>query len=175
MDPRARDRSLIERWRDGDIAARDQLLASVEPFVRKRARRDEDLAQDLRLTVLRCLDGYDPERGCFTTYCGWLIRSHLSHRRNRDRRVLFTSLDDPRYEDGLSLHHMLGQPDPESIDHDLGVLFRALDQLPPEQQRLILESMRDGQQVVAARLGVTRQAIEQCRDKIVARLRRLML
>jgi RNA polymerase sigma-B factor len=62
--------ALFERWRDGDIAARDELAARYVPLARNLARRYnntsepyEDLCQVAQLGLVKALDRFDPARG----------------------------------------------------------------------------------------------------------------
>ncbi len=65
------NRRLFMRWRrDGDQAARAELIAIFSPLARKLARRYrntsepwEDLCQIAQLGLVKAVDGYDPERG----------------------------------------------------------------------------------------------------------------
>ena len=71
------ERALFVRWRrDGDGAARDELVAQFSSLSRTLARRyrntsepQEDLYQVAQLGLVKAIDGYDPDRGFrFTAY-----------------------------------------------------------------------------------------------------------
>jgi RNA polymerase sigma-B factor len=72
VDPGAQDtEALVERWqRDGDVTAREALVARFMPLTRSLARRYgrssepfEDLLQVASLGLLKALDRFDPSRG----------------------------------------------------------------------------------------------------------------
>jgi RNA polymerase sigma-B factor len=74
---RRRDHELLLRYhRDGDIAAREELIVRFIPLARQLAGRyrgsgetPEDLVQVACLGLLKAVDRYDPERGsAFTKY-----------------------------------------------------------------------------------------------------------
>lgn len=82
---REEERDLATRARDGEAAARDELvrrhLPLVVMFARKQARGTlplEELVQEGNLGVLRAIDKYDPKVGTrFSTYALWWVRAFV--------------------------------------------------------------------------------------------------
>ena len=88
----ASDRRLFERYRqEGDVGAREELIARFLPLAHRLARRYwwgrdqvEDLGQVASVGLVKAIDRYDHERGvAFTSYVlgkgngevtGWLLR-----------------------------------------------------------------------------------------------------
>jgi RNA polymerase sigma-B factor len=90
----ASDRRLFERYRrEGDAAAREQLIARFLPLAHRLARRYwwgrdqvEDLAQVASIGLVKAIDRYDHERGvAFTSYAVPTIVGELK-RHLRDTR-----------------------------------------------------------------------------------------
>ncbi|BDG06306.1 RNA polymerase sigma factor RpoH [Anaeromyxobacter oryzae] len=115
---REAERALAARARDGDIAARDELVARHLPlvvsFVRKQARGTiplDELVQEGNLGLVRAIEKFDPDAGTrFSTYAVWWIRAYVwrylkqarSAVRPRSGTVALAdlSLDSPLGEDG---------------------------------------------------------------------------
>jgi RNA polymerase primary sigma factor len=82
---RGQERELATRARDGEAAARDEMvrrhLPLVVVFARKQARGGvslEELVQEGNLGVLRAIEKYDPAMGTrFSTYALWWIRAFV--------------------------------------------------------------------------------------------------
>ena len=77
---------LIRRWRqDGDIAARDRLIAAHLRLVIKTAGQFKgyglstaDLVAEGNLGLVRALEGFEPERNLrFSTYAQWWVRAAM--------------------------------------------------------------------------------------------------
>lgn len=77
---------LIRRWRqDGDVAARDRLIAAHLRLVIKTAGQFKgyglptaDLVAEGNLGLVRALDGFEPERNLrFSTYAQWWVRAAM--------------------------------------------------------------------------------------------------
>jgi len=77
---------LVRRWADQrDAAARDRLVASMLPLVRRIARRHRgngctlaDLEQEGHLGLLAAIDRFDPDRGVrLATYAAWWVRAFV--------------------------------------------------------------------------------------------------
>ena len=77
---------LIRRWaEDRDSHARDRLVASMLPLVRRIARRHRgngctvaDLEQEGHLGLLAAIDRFDPDRGVrLATYAAWWVRAFV--------------------------------------------------------------------------------------------------
>jgi len=66
---------------------RDELIAGVQGMVWAEVRKytpppgmtDEDLAAEANLALCRRIDEWDPERGQWTTFAGWVIKGAVSH------------------------------------------------------------------------------------------------
>jgi RNA polymerase sigma-B factor len=91
-DPgRSAEDRLLRRYRDGDMAARDQLVEQLRPLAVRLAGRyrhttesQEDLEQVAYLGLLKAIDRFDPELGSFTRYAVPTILGELK-RHFRDR------------------------------------------------------------------------------------------
>ncbi len=77
---------LIRRWRqDGDVAARDRLIAAHLRLVIKTAGQFKgyglataDLVAEGNLGLVRALEGFEPERNLrFSTYAQWWVRAAM--------------------------------------------------------------------------------------------------
>ena len=87
------ERALLIRYtRDGDLAAREELVERLLPFARELARHYsytaepfEDLVQVASLGLIKAIDRFDPDRGTkFTTYAAPTILGELK-RHFRDK------------------------------------------------------------------------------------------
>ena len=77
---------LVRRWaQEQDATARDRLVVSMLPLVRRIARRHRgngctlaDLEQEGQLGLLAAIDRFDPERGVrLATYAAWWVRAFV--------------------------------------------------------------------------------------------------
>jgi len=73
--PDSRERLLVQRYRDGDVAAREELVRSFMPLARRLAGRyrhtgqsQEDLEQVAYLGLIKAVDRYDADLGPFVRY-----------------------------------------------------------------------------------------------------------
>src|SRR5680860_1384020 len=80
------ERSLLRRYRDGDLAARDALVARFTPLARRLARRYrnsaeplEDLEQAAYIGLLKAIDRYDCDLGPFVRFAVPNILGELRH------------------------------------------------------------------------------------------------
>lgn len=138
LEPRSRaeqDRRLIDRYhQDGDLSARDELVARFLPLARQLARRYqrgseplEDLVQVASIGLVKAVDRFDPSRGtAFSSYAvptilgelkryfrdaGWAV--HVP--RGMQERVMNVNQSVSR------LSRALGRsPTPAEISNDLG-------------------------------------------------------
>jgi len=86
----AEDR-LLRRYRDGDLAARDELVKLLQPLARRLASRyrhttesQEDLEQVAYVGLIKAIDRFDPDLGPFVRYAVPTILGELK-RHFRDR------------------------------------------------------------------------------------------
>jgi RNA polymerase sigma-B factor len=82
---------LLRRYRDGDLAARDQLVELMAPLAQRLAGRyrhttepQDDLEQVAYLGLIKAIDRFDPDLGSFTRYAVPTILGELK-RHFRDR------------------------------------------------------------------------------------------
>jgi RNA polymerase sigma-B factor len=82
---------LLRRYRDGDIAARDELVALLAPLAQRLASRyrhttesQEDLEQVAYVGLIKAIDRFDPDLGPFVRYAVPTILGELK-RHFRDR------------------------------------------------------------------------------------------
>ncbi len=80
------ERELVRRWSEhSDVRARDRLVASLQPLVRRIAHRHRgpgcglsDLIQEGNLGLLAAIERFDPERGVrLATYGTWWVRAFV--------------------------------------------------------------------------------------------------
>lgn len=89
MLTREEEQSLLSRWKDGgDPRARDQLLRSFAPFLRKIAwpyvarmpQMEEDILQHAAMGFLKAVDKFDPSFGVgLGTYARHWVREFVSY------------------------------------------------------------------------------------------------
>lgn len=139
-----------------------------------------DCQQEAFLAVLRCLNKWSPSKGPFTAYCGQAIYRQLRHwyhlrrlvRTGYSRRYLNHPAVVP-----LSLD-VGADPTDESDVEQLADLHRLVHLLPQvdEVNRPLLVRLLAGESLAeqARQLHVTRQAIWQRKQALLAQLRRLM-
>jgi RNA polymerase sigma-B factor len=82
---------LLRRYRDGDVAARDELVTLMQPLARRLAARYrhtteplEDLEQVAYIGLIKAIDRFDPDLGSFVRYAVPTILGELK-RHFRDR------------------------------------------------------------------------------------------
>jgi len=82
---------LLRRYRDGDLAARDELVEMLRPLAIRLAGRyrhttepQEDLEQVACMGLIKAIDRFDPDLGAFTRYAVPTILGELK-RHFRDR------------------------------------------------------------------------------------------
>ncbi|MEX1141430.1 MAG: SigB/SigF/SigG family RNA polymerase sigma factor [Thermoleophilaceae bacterium] len=82
---------LLRRYREGDLAARDELVEALRPFAQRLASRyrhttesQEDLEQVAYIGLLKAIDRHDPDVGPFMRYAVPTILGELK-RHFRDR------------------------------------------------------------------------------------------
>jgi RNA polymerase sigma-B factor len=82
---------LLRRYRDGDMAARDQLVEMLQPLAQRLAARyrhttesQEDLEQVAYVGLIKAIDRFDPDLGPFVRYAVPTILGELK-RHFRDR------------------------------------------------------------------------------------------
>ena len=112
---RLREQLLFERFqRDGDLAARAELVERFLPLARKLARRYErasepldDLIQVASLGLLKAIDRFDPTRdAAFETYAHALMTGEV-RRYIRDSRIV--RIPRPIYEQVPAFQRALTQ------------------------------------------------------------------
>lgn len=165
------DETLMERYRDGDSAAFDELFRRYEPrayayFVRRThsADRARDLYQDLFLRIHRGRDSFDPARN-FST---WLFQIA--------RRLL---IDDLRRAH-RSHEQPYGSREPLPIGPGAGdgvadreVLAQLLDTLSADERYVLVSAKVEGigYPELAAQLGRSVDAVKQMASRAMRRLR----
>ena len=78
------DETLLSRYADGDLAAREEIVRRYMPMAQRLAGKyrnssesREDLEQVAYLGLLKTIDRYRPEAGTFTGYAVTTIRGEL--------------------------------------------------------------------------------------------------
>ena len=171
-------RWLLDRVRVGDARARSDLVARVEPLLRRfargrlpgRLRSQEDTADLIQLTWLRVLDKLETidvtEPGAFFAYLRTTLINALRESLRRQSRS-------PVHPGGS---HDLGD-DPalasdEVAQADWLAWEQALEKLPPEQRGIVLMRFEFGMSFVeiAAELGETSDGVRMKFNRILARM-----
>ncbi len=171
-------RWLLDRVRVGDARARSDLVARVEPLLRRfargrlpgRLRSQEDTADLIQLTWLRVLDKLETidvtEPGAFFAYLRTTLINALRESLRRQSRS-------PVHPGGS---HELGE-DPalasdEVAQADWLAWEQALAKLPPEQRGIVLMRFEFGMSFVeiAAELGETSDGVRMKFNRILARM-----
>jgi len=184
----------------GSPPARDAVLTAYAEFVIKHkacqlARRadfsrsdEEDLAQDMRLHLLRRAHRFDPTRSSYTTFVARVIDSWIAtmlrdrRRRKRAAGLEAQSLEGTRVvDDGASaslrdvLHseQVLGRtaigPDDEAARRELiAVVARIVGSMPPPLPDICMRLSHQSHAAIRRELGLSRRQF----DGAMARIRK---
>lgn len=175
------DQRLMERYRDGDATAFNELYrrhrAPVRRFVAKLCwKQDEadEIVQEVWLAVIRGARSYRPTAR-FTTYLFSIAHRRLQdHWRSRDRHSHAFGPLDP----AADLHEIADERAPVPEDWAAhaelrSALMAAIDQLPPPQRAVFLLKAEAGLSLeeIAAATGAGVEATKSRMRYAVARLR----
>ena len=194
------ERSLLEKSRHGDMAARNQLIERNLRLVAHIARKyqsPEDEMDDLisvgTIGLLKATDTFDLHKGSkLATYAARCIDNELLMMfRSRKKNVREVSLYEPIGTDreGNEIHLM---DILESQDEDVPVNFEKKENTlrlyqciekhltPQEKEILILRYGLYGrkpttQRVIAKRLGISRSYVSRIEKNIILKLRQFLL
>ena len=194
------ERSLLEKSRHGDVAARNQLIERNLRLVAHIARKyqsPEDEMDDLisvgTIGLLKATDTFDLHKGSkLATYAARCIDNELLMMfRSRKKNVREVSLYEPVGTDkeGNEIHLM---DILESQDEDVPVNFEKKENTlrlyqciekhltPQEKEILILRYGLYGrkpttQRVIAKRLGISRSYVSRIEKNIILKLRQFLL
>ena len=194
------ERSLLEKSRHGDMAARNQLIERNLRLVAHIARKyqsPEDEMDDLisvgTIGLLKATDTFDLHKGSkLATYAARCIDNELLMMfRSRKKNVREESLYEPVGTDkeGNEIHLM---DILESQDEDVPVNFEKKENTlrlyqciekhltPQEKEILILRYGLYGrkpttQRVIAKRLGISRSSVSRIEKNIILKLRQFLL
>ena len=194
------ERSLLEKSRHGDMAARNQLIERNLRLVAHIARKyqsPEDEMDDLisvgTIGLLKATDTFDLHKGSkLATYAARCIDNELLMMfRSRKKNVREVSLYEPVGTDkeGNEIHLM---DILESQDEDVPVNFEKKENTlrlyqciekhltPQEKEILILRYGLYGrkpttQRVIAKRLGISRSSVSRIEKNIILKLRQFLL
>ena len=194
------ERSLLEKSRHGDVAARNQLIERNLRLVAHIARKyqsPEDEMDDLisvgTIGLLKATDTFDLHKGSkLATYAARCIDNELLMMfRSRKKNVREVSLYEPVGTDkeGNEIHLM---DILESQDEDVPVNFEKKENTlrlyqciekhltPQEKEILILRYGLYGrkpttQRVIAKRLGLSRSYVSRIEKNIILKLRQFLL
>lgn len=141
----------------------------VYAFIVSRVR-DRDAAEDLTADVFhRALANLSRFEWRGAPFAAWLLRIAANSIVDRSKRVAreVPSIDDPA-DPGA-------EPDLTAIEHR-AQLFRLVDQLPPEQRRVIFDRFVEQKSIreIAEQLGKTEGAIKQLQFRALEKLRQQM-
>lgn len=149
---------LVRRWReDGDLAARDKLIAAHLRLVIKTAGQFKgyglataDLIAEGNLGLVRALEGFDPERNLrFSTYAQWWVRAAMfeyvlrfstpvNFGLSAERKKLFFKLRGLKSRMTGPEGGSLSQEETRKVAEELGVR----DSRVAEMERLLTQSPR---------------------------------
>lgn len=119
-------------------------LAQFQPYIISQVIRlgggddADDLVQDVNLQVLRLRHGFDPDRGSFSTWLYWQIRSCLQQRRARQRKRRSINLSMEYREDGEPVTEATVVDNPLARI-ELRETVRAVYDLKPREAHAVLQ------------------------------------
>lgn len=169
------DETLMERYRDGDGAAFDELFRRYEQrafayFARRTRSRDraQDLYQELFLRVHRARHAYDPARG-FTPWFFQIAHRLLIDDERRAFRSHEVAFDE--HAAALSRHRS------RDVVADRQQLARALSELSDGERTILLAAKGAGvgYAEIARRLGKSVDAVKKTASRTLQRLQRSAL
>ena len=131
---------------------------------------DDDVKQVAALALVRAADGYDPALGLFSTYACVCVRRAIRDAVRRRRSVRAASLDALMHPDEGDGFDPPARPEPRPDDRlDLAAALAGLG----ADDLALLKAHYWGDEDMAAigrRAGVSREAVRQRLEKILARL-----
>ncbi len=175
---------LIQRCRAGDQEALAALYCQYANLVYKtaylllgNAHAAEDALQEVFLKVYRSLDGFDPEKGAFTT---WLRRITVNHCLNARRHWLrFFSWEDREAQTLPEGAEKIPSPEDWVLDRERAwEVWAAVQRLsPPLRAALVLRygenlSYQEIAQVLAVPLGTAKWRVHQALERLRRELQR---
>ncbi len=147
---------IVEKAKDGDEAAKEELLYRLQPMIYAAISRNwgddkEDLYQEACIVVLECIRDYDAGRGVpFLLY----VKKKLNFRLfNITRRRRYTISLDQRLPvddgEGSTLGDLLPSGEPKIHDiieqeEEIKELYTAIQQLTSKQRQVILMHFFEG-------------------------------
>lgn len=145
------DEALMMAYRDGEVAAFEELLSRYEQklyhFIYRMVPHEQvahDLLQESFLSVVRSARRYSPQAK-FTTWLYTIARNQCIDHFRRAKHRRHASLDQPRGADaqGPTLLDRLSGGEPSALDRAGAAQFsahvqRALDALPDEQREVFV-------------------------------------
>ncbi len=183
MSDQESDESLMQRYRDGDAAAFDELYRRHRPglyryFLRQcgSAPLAEELYQDVWMKLIRARERYEV-KAKFTTYLYHMAHNRLIDYYRRKRPELANSFTD---EEGEPLWEQM--PDDAAQEPDrvterrfqMGELKQAIEALPETQKEAFLMREESGLSLdeIAEATGVNRETAKSRLRYAVAKLRK---
>jgi RNA polymerase sigma factor (sigma-70 family) len=133
----------------------------------------EDLVQDALVHLLQKVHCFDPAKGCWSTFCGLVVRNYLS-RTNRGDRHLFESMNAGNtvsanlIEEAHSLSkrfmRIRSETERIEIEEDIATAIGKL----PDDLRQLCECFQEDTSVsyVAEQLGVSRGTVYRRREMV---------
>lgn len=167
----------VQGKREADFFA-EGILTALSPFLEKRSRQAvgisrcglefEDALQIARIAVLKALEGWEPEKSSFWTFCyrcvGSALRDDLRKLRRRQAGI------GPTLEiaDTIPARPVATE---EALD-----IARAMDTLPPTQRQVIEMRFLQGETLDATgkQLGLSRERARQIETEALANLRQVL-
>ena len=183
MSEQESDEGLMERFRDGDAAAFDELYKRHRPglyryFLRQTGSAPvaEELYQDVWMKLIRAKDRYEV-RAKFTTYLYHMAHNRLIDYYRRKRPELANSFTD---EEGEALWEQLPEDASQEPDQvaerrlKMDELKQAIEALPETQKEALLLREEAGMSLdeIAEATGVNRETAKSRLRYAVAKLRR---
>lgn len=183
MSDQESDESLMQRYRDGDAAAFDELYKRHRPglyryFLRQcgSAPLAEELYQDVWMKLIRARERYEV-KAKFTTYLYHMAHNRLIDYYRRKRPELANSFTD---EEGGSLWEQLPEDTAQEPDQvterrfQMDELKLAIEALPEAQKEAFLMREEAGMSLdeIAEATGVNRETAKSRLRYAVAKLRK---
>ena len=177
--------SLIVLGKQGDKKSIEEILKLYERLIRKcsrsyyiRGNDEEDLEQIARLAIIKAIDKFDFSNGAnFTGFAEIIIRNAFKTILNRkENTMIYPSLESVN-EEGVELKEMFPDDfDLEGmyVDNEVkGRLRQVLDELEPEEKKLLLISFREhgGLRKYSEMVNIPYHKCRRTRDRLVERIR----
>lgn len=167
-----------------DGAVKEKILKSFEPLLKKccslyvkNSSDFDDVMQEGRITILKCIKNYDVNSN--VPFEAYVKRAVLNSIREYARKIKeHISLDEDLTEDGEDLYKII----PSEVDienerikrEDIKRLYNAINNLSPKQREVILEHFFNGKSMVeiANNRRCHYMSVVRLKDRAIEKLKR---